>query len=257
MSTSPPITVITVVRNAAQVIEGCIQSVLDQRIEQLEYIVVDGASSDGTLEIIGKYGDSITKVISEPDTGLYDAMNKGLRCATGRFIHFLNADDRYVSPDSLRSFLPELDVGSICYGQMMYIEGVGRARLLGFPFSWDAELRESRIPQPALFVPRKLFQQVGEFDLGLRIAADYDMVLRLARCFPVKYIPKPVTVMHAGGMSYQRTDIAFLEAMIVSRRYGRSRVGSWLTYVRRMLKWKIARSLPQRVVIMLQRTLRH
>lgn len=252
MSTLPPITVITVVRNAVKTIEECIQSVLQQQIDNLEYIVIDGASMDGTLEIIEKHRKFITRIVSEPDGGLYDAMNKGLRSATGVFIHFLNADDRYVSSDVLRSLMPDLQTGVVCYGQMVYVEGFNRHRLLGAPFSLEAELRESRIPQPALFVPRKLYREVGEFDLSLKVAADYDMILRLTSRFPVKYIPKPLIVMRAGGVSYQRTDLAFWESMIVSRRYGRSFVGSWLTYLRRIIKWRIARALPLRLLVILQ-----
>jgi len=252
VSRLPPITVITVVRNAVRTIEECLQSVLQQQIDNLEYIVIDGASTDGTLQIIEKYRASIARIVSEPDSGLYDAMNKGLRSATGRFIHFLNADDRYVSSDVLRLLMPDLEAGVVCYGQMVYVEDFNRRRLLGVPFSLKAELRESRIPQPALFVPRELYREVGEFDLSLKIAADYDMILRLTSRFPVKYIPKPLTVMHAGGVSYQRTDIAFRESMIVSRRYGRSFIGSWLTYLRRIIKWRIARALPPRFLVILQ-----
>jgi glycosyltransferase involved in cell wall biosynthesis len=104
---SPSISVITVVRNGASVIADCIDSVLAQQIDGLEYIVIDGASTDGTLEIIRRYGDAISVCISEPDRGLYDAMNKGLRLARGRYIHFLNADDRLRSARARFAYLKE------------------------------------------------------------------------------------------------------------------------------------------------------
>lgn len=242
--TAPYISVITVVRNGVSVIAGCIESVLAQRIENLEYIVVDGASTDGTLEIIRRYGDAITVCISEPDSGLYDAMNKGLRLARGRFIHFLNADDRYVAPDTLHKLLPQLDENAVCYGAMIYQEEDGRQRRLGSPFSWDRELKESHIPQPALFVPGHLYREAGEFNLEYRIAADYDMVLRLARRFPVRFVDQPVTLMMAGGISYTQMGRTFKEAAQVSIHHGRPVLAARLTYLHHMLKWQIARRLP-------------
>lgn len=241
---TPVLTVITVVRNGETVMDGCIRSVLEQGISDLEYIVIDGASTDGTLGIVRGYGSAISSVISEPDKGIYDAMNKGLRLAKGRFIHFLNADDRYFEPQTLSRLLPELSADAIAYGQLVYQEEDGTRRLLGAPFSWDRELRESHVPQPTLFVPRHFYQEVGEFDTSYRIAADYEMVLRLARRFPIRYVEQPVTVMHAGGISHRRMGLAFLEASRVSRSHGRSAIASRLTYFRRMLKWQMARMLP-------------
>jgi hypothetical protein len=171
-------------------------------------------------------------------------MNKGLRLANGKFIHFLNADDRYFEPQSLSRLLPALSEDTIAYGQLVYQEEDGTRRLLGSPFSWDRELCESHVPQPTLFVPRRFYQEVGEFDTSYRIAADYEMVLRLAIRFPVRYLEQPVTVMHAGGISHQRMGLAFLETSRVSRRYGRSAMAARLTYFRRMLKWQVARMFP-------------
>ncbi len=241
---SPSISVITVVRNGASVIADCIDSVLAQQIDGLEYIVIDGASSDGTLEIIRRYGDAISACISEPDRGLYDAMNKGLRLARGRYIHFLNADDRYVAPDTLSSLLPQLDEGTVCYGAMIYQEADGRQRRLGGPFSWERELIESHVPQPTLFVPSRMYREVGEFNLKYRIAADYDMVLRLARRFPVRFVDQPVTLMMAGGISYTQMGRTFKEAAQVSVSHGRPAAAAYRTYLRRFLTWHVARHVP-------------
>lgn len=241
---SPSISVITVVRNGASVIADCIVSVLAQPIADLEYIIIDGASTDGTLEIIRRYGDAISVCISEPDRGLYDAMNKGLRLARGRYIHFLNADDRYVAPDTLSSLLPQLDESTVCYGAMIYQEADGRHRYLGSPFSWERELMESHIPQPTLFVPTRMYREVGEFDLKYRIAADYDMVLRLAKRFPVRFVEQPVTLMMAGGISYMQMGRTFKEATRVSISHGRPVALAYLTYLRHMFTWQVARRLP-------------
>lgn len=244
MSNQPPISVVTVVRNGEAIIDGCVESVVTQKIPELEYIVIDGASTDGTLEIIRRYGDAISVCISEPDRGLYDAMNKGLRLARGRYIHFLNADDRYVAPDTLSSLLPRLDESTVCYGAMMYQEADGRQRRLGSPFSWSRELIESHVPQPTLFVPSRLYREVGEFDLNYRIAADYDMVLRLARRFPMRFLDQPVTLMAAGGISYTQMGRTFKEAARVSVSHGCPAAAAYLTYLRRMLTWQVARRLP-------------
>lgn len=240
----PTISVITVVRNGASVLADCIDSVLAQKIDGLEYIVIDGASTDGTLNVIQRYEDAISVIISEPDHGLYDAMNKGLRLARGRYIHFLNADDRYYSPDTLRQLLPHLNENTICYGAMIYQETDGRQRHLGSPFSWERELTESHIPQPTLFVPNKLYREVGEFNLTYRIAADYDMVLRLARHFPVHFVDQPVTLMTAGGISYTQMGRTFKEAARVSISHGRPTVAAYLTYLRHMITWQVAQHLP-------------
>lgn len=244
MSDQPLISVITVVRNGEAIIDGCIESVVAQKILGLEYIVIDGASTDGTLARIRRWGDAISTVVSEPDKGLYDAMNKGLRLARGRYIHFLNADDRYVAPDTLRQLLPRLDEDTVCYGAMIYQEEDGRQRRLGSPFSWERELMESHIPQPTLFVPTKLYREVGGFDLQYRIAADYDMVLRLARRFPVRFVDLPVTLMMAGGISYTQMGRTFKEAARVSVSHGRPAAAAYLTYFRHMLTWQVARHLP-------------
>jgi glycosyltransferase involved in cell wall biosynthesis len=250
---SPSISVITVVRNGASVIADCIDSVLAQSIEDLEYIIIDGASTDGTLEIIRRYGDAISVCISEPDRGLYDAMNKGLRLARGRYVHFLNADDCYVAPDTLSRLLPQLDESTVCYGAMIYQEADGRQRRLGSPFSWSRELIESHIPQPTLFVPSKLYREVGEFDLNYRIAADYDMVLRLARRFPVRFVDQPVTLMAAGGISNTQMGRTFMESAKVSISHGRPAVASYLTLLRHILTWKVAQITPVSVIKILRR----
>ena len=250
---SPSISVITVVRNGASVIADCIDSVLAQPIEDLEYIIIDGASTDGTLEIIQRYGDRISVCISEPDRGLYDAMNKGLRLARGRYIHFLNADDRYVAPDALTSLLPQLDESTVCYGAMIYQEEDGRQRRLGSPFSWERELVESHVPQPTLFVPTRMYREVGEFDLKYCISADYDMVLRLAKRFPVRFIEQPVTLMMAGGISYAQMGRTFKESARVSISHGRPVGLAYLTYLRHMLTWQIARHLPVSCIEFLRR----
>lgn len=248
MSDQPPISVVTVVRNGEAIIDGCIESVMAQKITGLEYIVIDGASTDGTLTKIRRWGDAISTVVSEPDKGLYDAMNKGLRLARGRHIHFLNADDRYAASNTLCQILPHLDDHTICYGTMIYQEADGRQRRLCSPYSWERELVESHIPQPAMFVPSELYRQVGEFNLRYRIAADYDMVLRLVSRFPVRLLDQPVTLMMAGGISYTLMGRTFQEAARVSISHGCPVTAAYLTYLRRIITWHVARLMPASLI---------
>ena len=126
----PTVSVITVVYNARDLIEGTIDSVLAQTYPHLEYVIVDGASTDGTLELIGRYADRIDRLVSEPDRGLYDAMNKGLEQATGDFVWYINAGDRIFASDTLERVMehyrPEVDV---LYGEVMLVDD--RRRQLG------------------------------------------------------------------------------------------------------------------------------
>ncbi len=249
----PIITVITVVRNMKDVIGRCIDSVLAQKIDGLEYIIIDGASTDGTLDIIHSYGAAITKVVSEPDRSLYDAMNKGLRLAHGKYIHILNADDHYVASDTLANLLPQLEEDKVCYAQMIYQDERGNQRELCSPYSWEREIVASHIPQPTLVTAKALYDQIGEFDVDYKIAADYDLILRLCKKFPVKFIPLPVTMMHAGGLSHRQMKLSFKEAARVSQRHGRSYLASQLTYLKRVLKWQVARQLPAEWILAYRR----
>jgi glycosyltransferase involved in cell wall biosynthesis len=250
MTNAEPATfsVITVVRNMESVVGECIRSVLAQKCANLEYIIIDGQSTDRTLEVVAQFGCAVTKIISEPDEGLYDAMNKGLSIATGKYVHFLNADDRYFDDQVLSSVLPALEESTVTYGKMLYVESDGSQKMVGDEFSWRNELKGSHVPQMALFVPKACFEIVGGFDTSLKIAADYDMVLRLASRFPMKHLPFPISVMHAGGISYRSPELAFRESMYVARKHGRGRVASYIDYVVKCGKWMTSRALPRRVV---------
>jgi glycosyltransferase involved in cell wall biosynthesis len=236
-----PISVITVVYNFEKGIRECIESVIAQNIKDLEYIIIDGGSSDKTMEIVRSYGDFISVIVSEPDQGLYDAMNKGLNIARGKYVHFLNADDRYYKANTLESLLPKLNEKAVCHAQLIYTQGSDRKRTIGKPFSRKKELKGSRMPQPAMFVPRYMFDKVGNFNTKYKIAADYDMVLRLTNKFPTHFISQPVTIMAAGGLSYQRPDLSFLESMLIARNHGRGWIKSWFDFILKHAKWSIAK----------------
>lgn len=241
LSKAVPISVITVVYNCASGIRDCIESVIAQKIKGLEYIIIDGGSTDGTMEIIRSYENFISVIVSESDYGLYYAMNKGLAIARGKYVHFLNADDSYYKTNSLESLIPKLNENAVCHAQLIYSQGPERKRIIGESFSRNNELKGSRMPQPAMFVPRFMYDLVGNFDTKYKIAADYDMVLRLTNKFPTHFISQPVTIMVAGGLSYQRPELSFLESMQVARNHGRGQIKSWFDYIMKRAKWSMAK----------------
>lgn len=173
------ITVITVCYNSADTIEQTIQSVLNQTYEDKEYIIIDGGSIDGTLDIIRKYAQQLAYWHSEPDRGLYDAMNKGITYATGDVIAFLNSDDWYEDGilEKVDRYFRQKDT-DILGGSIHLILNdriVSKARVGKAPE--DIRVRMIYL-HPALFAKRVIFDQIGKFDLQYKIAADYDWVLR-------------------------------------------------------------------------------
>ncbi len=201
------ITVITVSYNSAKTIEDTIQCVLGQSYPDIEYIVVDGASKDDTPAIIEKYKDRISKVIVEPDYGIYDAMNKGIRAATGDVIGFLNADDSYVGTKVLERVAQAFqDSGSdSVYGDLCYVNEDDTNEVIRF---WRAGKCTERNflngwmpPHPTFFVKRDVLEKYGIFDPTFRFAGDYELILRLLYKHHIStyYIPFCLVKMRIGG----------------------------------------------------------
>ncbi|GHB75729.1 glycosyltransferase family 2 protein [Persicitalea jodogahamensis] len=202
------ISVITVAFNAENTIRDTIESVLAQDFGEVEYIVVDGKSTDATAEIVKSYGDRIARFISEPDQGIYDAMNKGIQLATGEVIGLLNADDLYASIDVLSQVMDTfLSSGSdAVYGDLQYFDsGTGRVTR-----NWRAGGYRSGIflwgwmpPHPSFFIRRSWYQKHGGFRLDMGTAADYELMLRMIHKYSAKlaYVQKVLVRMRAGGVS--------------------------------------------------------
>lgn len=174
----PLITIITVVLNGSQYVEQAILSVINQDYPHLEYIMIDGGSTDGTIEIIRKYEDRIDYWVSEPDKGIYDAMNKGIAQARGELIGLLNADD-YYEPHALKAVAEAYvaaPTAGIFYGNSyMLQEDMGlRYKSYGHTRFW----RGMGFPHQAMFVRRGVHAAIGTYDTAYRLAADYDFVLR-------------------------------------------------------------------------------
>jgi len=202
------ISVITVCHDAADTLEDTILSVSGQSFGNVEHIIVDGGSKDGVLNIIQKYDALITRWVSEPDEGIYDAMNKGIKMATGDVIGFLNADDIYAHPDVLTQVSEVMNKGDIqaCFSDVVFVRDDMHTVVRYYcsrRFSPD-KLAYGWMPaHPTLFLNRSLYEQYGMFKTDYQIAADYELVVRLlgAHGVPYKYLPGVSVKMRMGGVS--------------------------------------------------------
>ena len=184
---TPKFSVITVCYNAQATIEDTIQSVIAQTYHHVEYIIVDGASKDRTLSIINRYRDRITTVVSEPDKGLYDAMNKGLRLATGDYVCFLNAGDSFHEDDTLQQMVHTLreltELPDVLYGETELVDAEGhfvRMRRLQAPehLTWRSFRHGMLVCHQAFFAKRTLAEP---YDLSYRFSADFDWCIRIMK----------------------------------------------------------------------------
>ena len=204
----PKVSIITVVFNNVDTIGACIESVLAQDYDNIEYIVVDGASTDGTIDVIERYKGHISIYVSEEDNGIYDAMNKGLALARGDVIAFLNADDRYF-PDAVSSSVRNL-VENDCdlsYAGFYYADDAGYAIVADGPRPWDETMLVQGIPggHETIFARRIVYDRVGPYDLSYRLAADYHWVIRAFKAgISARGMAKTILVMAAGGTSFNQ-----------------------------------------------------
>ncbi|MBH3359960.1 glycosyltransferase family 2 protein [Pseudomonas guariconensis] len=204
------ISIVTVAYNSAATIRDTIESVLRQSHPAIEYIIVDGASKDQTMTIVAEYQDRIATVISEPDKGLYDAMNKGIAMATGDVIGILNSDDFFETDDALatvaRAFEQNPHV-QLAFGDIVFVDSHDLANVTRFYGA--AHFRPWKLrfgwmpPHPGTYVRREAYDQVGEYSTEYRISADYDMFIRLllVKKMPWTHIDQVLVRMRAGGLS--------------------------------------------------------
>lgn len=202
------ISVITVVFNGEKTIRQTVESVLAQDYKDVEYIVVDGNSTDNTAKIVKSFGDRITKFVSEKDQGIYDAMNKGIQFATGEVVGLLNADDLFASPDVLSHVAAafQRSQADAVYGDLQYFDGetervtrhwrAGAYRPGLFLWGWMP-------PHPTFFIRRSWYQKQGSFRLDMGTAADYELMLRMVHKHGAKlaYVQKVLVRMRVGGVS--------------------------------------------------------
>jgi len=204
------ISVITATYNCASVVEGCLASVAEQVYENIEHIVIDGSSTDATLEVIKNYRSETIKVVSEPDDGIYDALNKGILHASGEVIGFLHSDDVFYSKNVLKNVAAIFEADhsvSAVYGDLVYVKQSTTDRVIRIWRSssfWPYLLKKGWMPpHPTLYVRREWYERIGGFDTRYRIAADFYSILELFSQpnFKAIYLPKIMIKMRLGGAS--------------------------------------------------------
>lgn len=204
------ISIITATHNSSSNIANCISSINTQSYEDIEHIIIDGASTDQTLEIIRSVTNRVSKILSEPDKGIYDALNKGIKLASGDIIGFLHSDDCFYSSGTLEkialAFSDSNPVDAI-YGDLTFIDEKEPDKIVRY---WKSEPFTSKLlkkgwmpPHPTLFMKREVYEKHGLFNIRLKCAADYDFILRVFNdeSLHFKYLPETITKMKIGGIS--------------------------------------------------------
>ncbi len=203
------ISIVTVVFNNASTIEQTILSVAGQTYRDIEHIIIDGGSTDGTLDIIARHRDKFAVVVSEPDRGIYDAMNKGIKAAQGEAIGTLNADDFYANDTVLSQVADAFRDPSVdaCYSDLVYVAADDPGRVLRYWRSCDYRpglfLWGWMPAHPTFFVRRRVYDQHGLFDTRLKLQADFELTMRFMELRRIKtmYVPRTWVRMRTGGAS--------------------------------------------------------
>tara|TARA_B110000261_G_scaffold132421_1_gene148853 strand:- start:337 stop:1104 length:768 start_codon:yes stop_codon:yes gene_type:complete len=207
----PLVTIITIVSNNVKTIRNAIQSVAFQDYEHIEHIVIDNCSNDGTLEAINECKEKISLLISEPDDGIYFALNKGIKLANGQVIGFLNSDDVLKSRVTISTIVSELisSGADAVYGDLQYFD---KERPNVVTRLWRSSIYSSKNfhqgwmpPHPTFYTYKDVYIKFGDFDILYKISSDYDMMLRLLyqNKINAKYLPKVLVKMQRGGISNQ------------------------------------------------------
>lgn len=205
------ISIITVVWNNRNTIKDAINSVLNQTYQDIEYILVDGASTDGTVEIIKSYGDKINQFISEKDKGIYDAMNKGIDLATGDIIGILNSDDIYFNKNVIQNVMNKFKENNIdsIYGDLYYVKENDLNKVVRYwkssIFIQDSFIKGWHPAHPTFFVKKEIYKKYGYFDLNMNVSADFELMLRFLEKYKIStfYLAEVMVKMREGGESNQ------------------------------------------------------
>lgn len=235
--------IITVCQNAAATLEAARQSLVDQRFRDFEWIVIDGCSDDQTLDIVRSYDAGPVRVVSEPDSGIYNAMNKGVRLAQGKFIYFLNADDSLFDGDVLASLAAEMSQSQstqLYFGNVVYQRLQG-ADLRRFDHIDARTLLYEDLCHQAVFANRLLFDSVGQFNEEFRLNADYDWLIRVFRAGArYRWIDRTIARFTVGG-----THLRNFQQLVDERRKVRLQyMGAWalaVGSVRTRLRYRVRR----------------
>jgi glycosyltransferase involved in cell wall biosynthesis len=201
------VSIITVSYNSDATIENTLKSVLSQDYDNIEYIIIDGGSNDKTLKILDKYSSKLAKVVSEPDKGIYDAMNKGIALATGDIIGILNSDDCYINNEVISEVVANFSKGNpdLIFADLLFINKNNKIRRYYSAKRFTPTKLKFGImpPHPTLFVKKSIYKKYGNYRLDFQIAADYEIFVRLLLVHRLRYryINKCIIKMLVGGIS--------------------------------------------------------
>ncbi len=221
------ISIITVCYNSAKTIGATLRSVREQTCPDIEHIIIDGGSKDKTLDVLATQGQHVARIISKPDHGIYDAMNKGLAVATGEVVGFLNSDDVLAHANVMSAIAramadPAIDA---CYGDLVYVaqDDIGKVVRYWRSQTYRPGLFEHGwVPaHPTFYARRTLYQKYGGFDLEFRLAADFDILLRFIEACGIStaYIPEVLVKMRLGGATNVSFGNVFRQNMEIARAF--------------------------------------
>lgn len=203
------ISIISVTFNAVSTIRGMLDSVASQTHPDIEHLVIDGGSSDGTVELVRRHGARVSALVSEPDKGTWDAMNKGLRIATGDIVGFLNADDEFINESVVATIASVMEDAELdaCYADLIYVARDGSRRVVrdwvSEPFRPGLFLKGWMPAHPTFYARRSVFEHAGGFDLRFPLQSDFELTMRLLEVHRIRarYVPEYWVRMRSGGQS--------------------------------------------------------
>ena len=248
----PIISIITICRNSAPTISDTINSVLDQRVDKLEYIIIDGGSTDGTQEIVRAFGKGVDVFISETDKGISDAFNKGLARASGEIIGIINSDDTLL-PGTLQKVIDFFSQNTnieVMHGDVLFYDGDQFLKRINPPARWWLPWRMGTFNiHPTTFVKREVYEKHGKFDTTYRFAMDDDLFCKwLNAGVKMAYLPEPLVRVQAGGVSGRYAFRVFGEKRRALLENGFPRILTEIQYFSRFAG---------QFVVMLQHVIRH
>jgi glycosyltransferase len=238
------VSIITASYNSASSIEYCIQSVLNQSYKSIEYIIIDNCSTDATLDIAKNYEEDINRIISEPDKGIFDALNKGIQIASGDFIGFLHADDFYPDNTVIEELVNKLKSSNSdsLYGDLQYVAKRNTDKVIrnwnAGEYSFKKLSRGWMPPHPTFFVKRTCYQQFGLFNINYEIASDYELMLRFLGKYKIStcYLNKVLVKMRTGGTSNRSLKNIIRKSMEDLKAIRENNIGSYYTLILKNLR---------------------
>jgi glycosyltransferase involved in cell wall biosynthesis len=243
---NPSISIIIATYNASKTLPECLSSIHGQKYRNFEVIIVDGASTDNTIDIIKNHGSLVAKFVSQKDSGIYEAWNTGLKLATGNYICFIGADDYFHDNESLSHLAEALseEKYDLVTSMGLFLGPGNKNHIIGKSWNFKSLQKRITICHPGLMHHRSLFSKYGEFDASLRIVGDYEFLLRLPESIKSKHVAIPTVCIRDGGISRSR-----LSLMLTEKRQVQSicpRIGpakAWFNYFDKLWRIPVARIL--------------